>query len=148
MIHASCTIIACNDGRNVFGCIGSVTIHQTIISIKVAISICSDNRLIGIRNLFVTGGSQISIELHRILCMRNEGRSRLVCQYITIGFNHTTIMIVSKAISSVCSLLGNQHGILAVTEIIALYKDICPFHCTHANLRHTVIIIVPDMNTH
>ena len=148
MIHASCTIVACNDSRYVFGSVRSVAVHQTIVCVKVIIGVCSDHRLISVRNLFITAVCHIGIELRCMLLMRNKSSSRLACQHVTIGFYHTTIMIVSKTVPSVCSLLGNQHGILAVTEIIALYKDICSFHCTHANLRHTIVVVVPDVYSH
>ena len=134
MIHAPSAIIARDNRRHVCCGIGSITVHQIVVCVKVVIGICSDHRLIAVRHLLVTGGSQISIELHRIRCMRDEGRSRLTRQDIAIGFDHTTVMVIGKAVSTVCSLLRNQHGILAVTEIIALYKDVCSFHCTHANL--------------
>ena len=134
MIHTTCAIETCNDGRDIISGIGGVFIHLRGIRIEIIIDIGTNNRLVSVRNLLLTGLCDIRIKLRRTLRMRDECRSRLTCQDVSISLDHTTIVIISKSTSAIRTLFRNEHRILTVAEIVALHKDISTFNSTYADL--------------
>ena len=102
--------------------------------------------------MLIARGSLITVEARGTHLM-GDGRvvaaAPLLSIYIAEALDETTVLTGEGAFAlGICSLLGDEHGVLRATEEVVLHKDARAHSSTHTILCTAVVVVVPHMDGH
>ena len=149
MPHASSTEPASNNAWNGVGLIGRIGVEEAAVSVEIIVGAPALHSLHTGRHLLVARSCLVGIELGAVLLIGDiaGGTDNLVAE----GLDHAAILTREGALGiggHIAALLRDEHGVLAVAEVVALDESVALIGSSHTILRVSVEIVVVDMHAH